>query len=238
MPVWSAECSAACPGRSGLAASAGASTLAGWGSSRRWRTSSGAERRAARDVACLVITARCLVVRQVRAPSGQVCPAVEQRPGHAGDVGSGHSCHHHRYDRRAPGGPVRRLCWAFPLPAILPSSGLASAKRARPAGITISGPTRRSGLSTGIRARRLLLARYKEKSGWQSGSEPARSMAAMKHMRGGSRTGRSISCCSACKLRQPATPDKKTCQHAAAHPLWRTWSVCVQGPAGQLTTYV
>jgi len=34
--------------------------------------------------------------------------------------------------------------------------------------------------------------------------QPARSMLAMKHMPGGSRTGRSISCFSACKLLQPA----------------------------------
>jgi hypothetical protein len=46
----------------------------------------------------------------------------------------------------------------------------------------------------------------------------------MRHMPGGSRTGRSISCCSARKLRQPATP-AEACQHAATHPLWRSWPV-------------
>ena len=116
-----------------------------------------------------------------------------------------------------------------PFPATLPSSGLASGKRARPAGITISGLTRRSRLSTRARARRLWPARCKENSGRQSGSEPARSMAAMTHMPGGSRTGRSISCCSARKLRQPATPDR-ACQHAARYPLWQSWPVCLHGP--------
>jgi len=79
-------------------------------------------------------------------------------------------------------------------------------------------------------------ARCMETSGRQSGSEPARSMAAMTHMPGGSRTGRSISCCSARKLCQPATPDR-ACQHAARYPHWQTWPRCLHGRAGQLAAH-
>ncbi len=52
--------------------------------------------------------------------------------------------------------PYDAHCWAFPSATTLPSSGLASGKRGRLAGTTISGPSRRSRLSTRTRARRLL----------------------------------------------------------------------------------
>ena len=91
-----------------------------------------------------------------------------------------------------------------PFQATLPSSGLTSGKRARPAGITISGPTGGPGLYR-TRARRLLPARCRRAAAGNLGADPTRSMAAIVAYARRIETGRSISCCSARQLRRRRT---------------------------------
>ena len=89
---------------------------------------------------------------------------------------------------------------------------------------------------SGPRLDRFLLRLSKDqvtlaKNGRQSGSEPARSTAAMTHMPGGSRTGRFTSCCSACRSPQPATPDRALLGDTAKYPPGRLHR-CRQAPVG------